>query len=166
MARSKNLPVALIQMSCTADPEANLRVALAHIATAARKGAKLICLPELFRSLYFCQKQNYKSFELAEPIPGPTTEVLAAVSKKHGITLVASLLKNVRVDFITTRPPSLARMGRFSASTEKCIFPTIQASMRSFTSLQEIPAFNRSIPPSVVWGFWCAGISGIPKPPA
>ena len=93
MARSKSLPVALIQMSCTADPEANLRVALAHIATAARKGAKLICLPELFRSLYFCQKQNYKSFQLAEPIPGPTTEVLATASKKHRITLVASLFE-------------------------------------------------------------------------
>ena len=93
MARIPSLPVALIQMSCTADPSRNLRVALDRIAWAARHGAKLVCLPELFRSLYFCQKQDYKCFELAEKIPGPTTQLLSAAAKKHKITLVSSLFE-------------------------------------------------------------------------
>ncbi len=93
MARNASLPVALIQMSCTADPSRNLRVALDRIAWAARQGAKLVCLPELFRSLYFCQKQDYKCFELAEKIPGPTTQLLSTAAKKHKITLVSSLFE-------------------------------------------------------------------------
>ena len=93
MARSPALPVALIQMSCDADPAWNVRTAIDQIARAARGGAKLICLPELFRSLYFCQKQDYKCFQLAEPIPGPTTQLLSTVAKKHKITLVSSLFE-------------------------------------------------------------------------
>ncbi len=93
MARSPALPVALIQMSCVADPARNVQTALTHVAQAARGGAKLVCLPELFRSLYFCQKQDYKCFQLAEPIPGPTTQLLSAAAKKHKITLVSSLFE-------------------------------------------------------------------------
>ena len=93
MARSPALPVALIQMSCVADPARNVQTALSHVAQAARGGAKLVCLPELFRSLYFCQKQDYKCFQLAEPIPGPTTQLLSAAAKKHKITLVSSLFE-------------------------------------------------------------------------
>ena len=93
MARSPALPVALIQMSCVADPARNVQTALSHVAQAARGGAKLVCLPELFRSLYFCQKQDYKCFQLAEPIPGPTTKLLSAAAKKHKITLVSSLFE-------------------------------------------------------------------------
>jgi len=93
MARSPALPVALIQMSCVADPARNIQTALSHVAQAARGGAKLVCLPELFRSLYFCQKQDYKCFQLAEPIPGPTTQLLSAAAKKHKITLVSSLFE-------------------------------------------------------------------------
>jgi N-carbamoylputrescine amidase len=80
-------------MSCSSDPAKNLRKAIEQISKAARRGAKLVCLPELFRSLYFCQKQDYACFDLAEPIPGPTTKVLAAVAKKHKITLVSSLFE-------------------------------------------------------------------------
>ena len=93
MSHSKKISVALIQMSCSADPARNLRTALDKIASAAKKGAKLVCLPELFRSLYFCQKQDYKCFQLAEPIPGPTTQALSSAAKKHKITLVSSLFE-------------------------------------------------------------------------
>ena len=95
MATSKSSPVrvALIQMSCTPDPTRNLRVALQRIATAAKSGAKLVCLPELFRSLYFCQKEDYACFKLAEPIPGATTQALSLAAKKNKVTLVASLFE-------------------------------------------------------------------------
>ncbi|NDC01141.1 MAG: acyltransferase, partial [Verrucomicrobia bacterium] len=84
------LPVALIQMAMSPDPKKNLPAAIDRIRAAAKQGAKLICLPELFRSLYFCQREDYQCFELAEPIPGPTTELLAKTAKQLRITLVSS----------------------------------------------------------------------------
>ena len=94
MSQSKrNVPVALIQMACAPQPEKNLKHALERIAAAARGGAKLVCLQELFRSLYFCQKEDYGCFDLAETIPGPTTKALSQAAKKHKITLVSSLFE-------------------------------------------------------------------------
>ena len=95
MATSKSslVRVALIQMSCSPEPAKNLRVALQRITTAAKSGAKLVCLPELFRSLYFCQKEDYACFKLAEPIPGATTQALSLAAKKNKVTLVASLFE-------------------------------------------------------------------------
>ena len=87
---SSGLPVALIQMGMSPDPKKNLAVAIDRITAAAKQGAKLVCLPELFRSLYFCQKEDYHCFDLAEPIPGPTTDLLAKLSQKLKITLVSS----------------------------------------------------------------------------
>lgn len=89
----RKLPVALIQMACSSQPEKNLKQALDRIAVAARQGAKLVCLQELFRSLYFCQKEDYACFDLAETIPGPTTRILSQAAKKHKITLVSSLFE-------------------------------------------------------------------------
>jgi len=90
---SRKVPVALIQMACSPQPEKNLKNALDRIAVAARQGAKLVCLQELFRSLYFCQKEDYECFDLAEAIPGPTTRLLSQAAKKHKITLVSSLFE-------------------------------------------------------------------------
>ena len=87
---SVGLPVALIQMAMSPDPKKNLPTAIDRITAAAKQGAKLVCLPELFRSLYFCQKEDYQCFDLAEPIPGPTTDLLAKTAKKLKITLVSS----------------------------------------------------------------------------
>ena len=64
--------VGLVQMRCEADVAANLARAERHVRTAARRGAQIVCLPELFRSLYFCQREDHDHFDLAEPIPGPT----------------------------------------------------------------------------------------------
>ena len=90
---ARKVPVALIQMACSPQPEKNLKNALDRIAVAARQGAKLVCLQELFRSLYFCQKEDYECFDLAETIPGPTTRLLSQAAKKHKITLVSSLFE-------------------------------------------------------------------------
>jgi len=90
---SRKVPVALIQMACSPQPEKNLKNALDRIAVAARQGAKLVCLQELFRSLYFCQKEDYECFDLAETIPGPTTRLLSQAAKKDKITLVSSLFE-------------------------------------------------------------------------
>ena len=88
--RSSGLPVALLQMAMSPDPKKNLPLAVDRITAAAKQGAQLVCLPELFRSLYFCQKEDYRCFDLAEPIPGPTTDILGKLCKKLKITLVSS----------------------------------------------------------------------------
>ena len=85
--------VGLVQMSCGPDPEANLRRALDRVAEAAGRGAQVVCLPELFQTQYFCQREDAALFDLAEPIPGPTTARLSDCAAKHGIALVASLFE-------------------------------------------------------------------------
>jgi len=83
----------LIQMSCGVGVEENLQKALSLIGQAARRGAQIICLQELFRSQYFCQKQEAAIFDLAEPIPGPSTEALAAAARQHQVVIVGSLFE-------------------------------------------------------------------------
>jgi N-carbamoylputrescine amidase len=80
-------------MSCTADVNANLDKAIQGIREAAGKGAQIVCLQELFRSLYFCDTENYDNFALAEPIPGPTTEALSPLAKELNCVIVASLFE-------------------------------------------------------------------------
>ena len=85
--------VALIQMACAPSIAANLDHAADLIRLAARDGAQLICLPELFRAQYFCQREDHALFALAESIPGPSTSRLAAIVREQKITLVASLFE-------------------------------------------------------------------------
>jgi N-carbamoylputrescine amidase len=92
-AAATTLPVALIQLRCSDDPAANVAHALERTRAAARAGARLIVLPELFRSRYFCQTEDSKHFDLAEPVPGPTTEAFAAVAAEFDATIVASLFE-------------------------------------------------------------------------
>jgi N-carbamoylputrescine amidase len=85
--------VALVQMSCGPEPEQNLEKALERVADAAGRGAKVVCLPELFQTQYFCQREDHSLFDLAEPIPGSTTEKLSAAARKGGVVLIASLFE-------------------------------------------------------------------------
>jgi len=83
----------LIQMRCSARPDDNLAKAMRMITQAARQGAQIVCLPELFRSLYFCQTEDHDNFKLAEPIPGPTTAALSEAARRHRIVLVGSIFE-------------------------------------------------------------------------
>jgi N-carbamoylputrescine amidase len=85
--------VALVQMALSADPVANLDAACAKVHEAAGRGAKVICLPELFRSQYFCQQEDARLFDLAETIPGPSTEALGWAARRDGVVIVASLFE-------------------------------------------------------------------------
>jgi N-carbamoylputrescine amidase len=88
-----NFTLGLVQMRCSPDPDDNLARAVARVREAARAGAQVICLPELFRTQYFCQAEDHASFELAEPIPGPTTEALARVARDSGVVVVGSVFE-------------------------------------------------------------------------
>ena len=89
----KSVNVALIQMACSSNPEKNMVKVISEIEAAANKGANIICLQELFRSLYFCDVEDYDNFELAETIPGPTTDFLSEKAKELGVVIIASLFE-------------------------------------------------------------------------
>jgi len=85
--------VALVQMAMSPDPARNLDHAVDRIKEAAAAGADVVCLPELFRSPYFCQSEDARRFDLAEPVPGPTTQALGAVAKQAGVVVVAPVFE-------------------------------------------------------------------------
>ena len=85
--------IGLVQMSCSDNKEANLQKAIAKIREAAAKGAQIVCLQELFTSLYFCDTEDYEHFKLAEAIPGPSTEVLGQLAAELKVVIIASLFE-------------------------------------------------------------------------
>jgi N-carbamoylputrescine amidase len=89
----EQVTLGLIQMSAGDNPPANLAKATERIETAAKKGAQIVCLQELFRSRYFCQSEDQRHFKLAESIPGPTTDALSGVAKKRKVVIVASIFE-------------------------------------------------------------------------
>jgi N-carbamoylputrescine amidase len=85
--------VGLVQMTCSPNSDENLEKALVRIGDAAREGAQIVCLQELFRSQYFCREENAALFDLAESIPGPSTDAIGRVAKEHKVAVVASLFE-------------------------------------------------------------------------
>lgn len=90
---SKKVKIGTVQMSCTKGPKENLAKAIENVREAAAKGAQIVCLQELFTSLYFCDVEDYENFKLAEAIPGPSTESLSTVAKELGVVIIASLFE-------------------------------------------------------------------------
>jgi N-carbamoylputrescine amidase len=93
MTHPRKYKVGLVQMRMGPDPEANFDAAVGHIREAARLGANIVCLPELFRAQYFCQREDLRLFELAEPIPGPSTTRLGELAREARVAIVASLFE-------------------------------------------------------------------------
>ena len=89
----KNVKVGLVQMSCTKTKQENLDKAIIKVRDAAAKGAQVVCLQELFTSLYFCDVEDYDNFDLAEAIPGPSTDALSKVAAELNVVIVASLFE-------------------------------------------------------------------------
>src|SRR5215217_1156206 len=85
--------IGLVQMSCTAEPQQNLEKAVARVREVAQQGAQIICLQELFTSLYFCDVESYDNFKLAEKIPGHSTDVLSALAAELNVAIIASLFE-------------------------------------------------------------------------
>jgi len=90
---SSKFKLGLVQMRCVSDPAANLEHALTMVREAARRGAEIVCLPELFRSQYFCQTEDHANFDLAEPIPGPSSNALQEAARAAGVVIIGSLFE-------------------------------------------------------------------------
>src|SRR5262245_4166303 len=93
MTGQPSFKIALVQMRCAAERDTNLHKAEKQIRVAAAGGAQIVCLPELFLGPYFCQKQDAAVFDLAEPIPGPSSEHLARVARETKTVVVASIFE-------------------------------------------------------------------------
>lgn len=89
----KNVNVGLVQMSCVKDKSSNIEKAKEKIREAAQKGAQIVCLQEIFSTLYFCDVEDYDNFDLAEKIPGPTTDTLSELAGELGVVIIASLFE-------------------------------------------------------------------------
>src|SRR5215204_1959893 len=92
-SREGKFRVGIAQFACSTDIDVNLEKAIDMIRRAARQGAQIVCLQELFRSQYFCREEKAELFELAESIPGPSTDTLGAIAKECGVAVVASLFE-------------------------------------------------------------------------
>jgi N-carbamoylputrescine amidase len=93
MTEARRFSVGLVQMAMSADAADNTARAAARVKDAARAGAQVVCLPELYRSPYFCQKEDAALFDLAEPVPGPSTEVLGRAAREAGVVVVAPVFE-------------------------------------------------------------------------
>lgn len=113
----------LVQMTCSMDPATNVAKAIERIHTAADRGAQIICLQELFTSLYFCQIEDHKYFALAEVIPGPTTEKLGKVAAERGVVLVASMFEKRSAGLYHNTAAIIDADGRYLGKYRKMHIP-------------------------------------------
>ena len=93
MSKPKTVTLGLLQHACVPDPKTNLKKNLSLVAQAAKQGAQIICTQEMVTSQYFCQSEEHRFFDLAEPIPGPSTTAYQKLAKKHGVVIIASLFE-------------------------------------------------------------------------
>ncbi len=118
-----SVTLGLVQMRMSDDPADNFSRAVARIREAAGRGAEVICLPELFKSLYFCQNEDHRFFSLAEPIPGPSTETLARVAAELSVVIIASLFEKRTEGLYHNTTAVLDADGRYLGKYRKMHIP-------------------------------------------
>lgn len=163
MAAAKT-QVALIQMACAPSTAQNLDHACDMVRRAAREGAGLVCLPELFRAQYFCQREDHALFALAEPIPGPSTAGLAQIVRDEKITLVASLFERraagvyhntaVVMDYRGDAPDQIAGMYRKMHIPDDPLYYEKFYFTPGDLGFRSIPTSHGSVGTLVCWDQW------------
>ncbi len=132
MALRDKVKLAVVQMKCAPDPEANLRRAADAIRGAAERGAAAVCLPELFRTQYFCQREDAALFDLAEPVPGPTTEALAELARECGVVIIAPVFERRSPGVYHNSAAVLDATGRLAGLYRKMHIPDDPAYYEKF----------------------------------
>jgi N-carbamoylputrescine amidase len=120
---AKQTKIALIQMQCGADPDKNFSRAIDFIRDAAKQDAQIVCLPELFRSQYFCQTEDHANFALAEEIPGRSTSTLGELARELGVVIVASLFEKRRAGIYHNAAAIIDADGKFLGKYRKMHIP-------------------------------------------
>jgi len=152
--------VALVQMQCGTEAAANLEKAIAFIDEAAKSGADIVCLPELFRSQYFCQSEDHANFALAEAIPGPTTESLGEVARRNSVVVVASLFEKRAAGIYHNTAAIIDADGKFLGKYRKMHIPDDPAFYEKFyftpgdLGFKAWPTSRGNIGVCVCWDQW------------
>ena len=160
MAAPEKTNVALVQMQCGTEPTANLEKAIAFIDDAARSGADIVCLPELFRSQYFCQSEDHANFALAEAIPGPTTVSLGEVAQRNSVVIVASLFEKRAAGVYHNTAAIIDADGKFLGKYRKMHIPDDPAFYEKFyftpgdLGFKAWPTSRGNIGVCVCWDQW------------
>jgi len=158
--KAEKFSIGLVQMSATADAAENLRKAVAGIEEAAGRGARVVCLPELFRSQYFCQREDPALFDLAEPVPGPTTEALAGTARRLGVAVVAPVFEKRAAGLYHNSAAVIAEDGRIAGIYRKMHIPDDPAYYEKFYFTpgdRGFPAFDTGvgkIATLICWDQW------------
>ena len=118
-----NVTLALVQTRCEESREANVEKAVARIGEAAAAGANVVCLPELFAGPYPCQSEDHRRFDQAEPIPGPTSRVLADAARQHGVVVIGSLFERRAAGVYHNTAVVLEADGRLAGTYRKMHVP-------------------------------------------
>ena len=132
MPQSSTLTVGIIQQTCSADPAANREKLAANIADVAGRGAQLVVLQELHNSLYFCQTEDTSNFDLAEPVPGPSTEYFGRIARQHGVVLVCSLFERRAAGLYHNTAVVLEKDGSIAGKYRKMHIPDDPAYYEKF----------------------------------
>ncbi len=154
------MKVGLIQMICSANAEENLERAVAKVEEAVKGGAQIVCLPELFRSQYFCQQEDAALFDLAEFVPGPTTEAFAEIAKKHEITLLVSVFERRMAGVYHNSLVVLNECGEIAGLYRKMHIPDDPAYYEKFyftpgdLGFQAIKTPQGTVGPLICWDQW------------
>ncbi len=147
-------------MGCSSNSEENLGKAIAKLEEVARGGAQIICLPELFRSQYFCQQEDAALFDLAETIPGHSTEALSKVAKAYGVTILMSVFERRTAGVYHNSLVMLNEQGEIAGVYRKMHIPDDPAYYEKFyftpgdTGFQAIKATQATVGPLICWDQW------------
>ena len=160
MTSAKKFSIALVQMACSRDPAENLEKAVARVGEAAGMGAAVVCLPELFRSQYFCQKEDPAVFDLAEPVNGPTTQAISEAARRHGVAVVAPIFERRASGLYHNSAAVIGEDGRILGVYRKMHIPDDPAYYEKFYFApgdRGFPAFNTGagrIATLICWDQW------------
>ncbi|MFZ1745210.1 MAG: nitrilase-related carbon-nitrogen hydrolase, partial [Nitrospirales bacterium] len=152
--------IGLIQMACSVNSVENLERAVEKVEESARKGAQVICLPELFRSQYFCQQENVALFDLAESVPGPSTEAFAKIAKSHRVTILMSLFERRTAGVYHNSIAVLDERGEKAGLYRKMHIPDDPAYYEKFyftpgdRGFQAIKTTHATVGPLICWDQW------------
>lgn len=152
--------IALVQMSCSPNTQDNLTKAAALVRDAAHAGADIVCLPELFRAQYFCQREDHALFDLAESIPGPSTELLCAVARQEKIVIIASLFERRAPGLYHNTAAILEADGTLAGKYRKMHIPDDPLYYEKFyftpgdLGFQAFPTSHGKIGTLVCWDQW------------
>ncbi|MDH3505484.1 MAG: acyltransferase, partial [Nitrospirota bacterium] len=154
------MKIGVIQIACSANTHANVERAVGQVEEAANNGAQIICLPELFRSQYFCQREDADLFDLAEPVPGPSTEVFSAIAKKHGLTILVSVFERRTAGVYHNSIAVLDERGEMAGLYRKMHIPDDPAYYEKFyftpgdRGFQAIKTTHATVGPLICWDQW------------